>query len=71
MQSLFPLSSGAVKGKEKQLEGEKSPEKEGNNGEEERRGILHTRWVLCGQVSSGLGDIERFELLNLGDGGLG
>ena len=44
-----------MKGKEKQLEGERSPEKEGNNGEEERRGILHTRWALTWWSSGVLG----------------
>ena len=47
LEFLFPLSSGAVKGKEKELVGERSPEKEGNNGEEEKRGILHTRCLLA------------------------
>ena len=56
LEFLFPLSSGAVKGKEKEGEGEKSPEKEGDNGEEEeRRGILHTRWVLTWWSSGVLG----------------
>ena len=55
LEFLFPLSSGAVKGKEKELEGEKSPEKEGNNGEEERRGILHTRCLLTWWSSGVLG----------------
>ena len=48
LEFLFPLSSGAVKGKEKELVGEKSPEKEGDDGEEEeRRGILHTRCLIA------------------------
>ena len=71
LEFLFPLSSGAVKGKEKELEGEKSPEKEGNDGEEERRGILHTRWALTWWSSGVLGvswsaQRERWEIAYYG-----